>query len=235
MFSAKENKLDMFDAMQAGSIVLVNTSKALLKGDASALFGRYMIAQTLRAAYERVAVQRRPPAFLIVDEAADYVDENLETLLSQARKFNLGVLIAHQHLDQLGKELRAAVAANTSIKLAGGVSDKDARALAPDMRTTVDFIAGQRKTKSGTSFACHVRNYTTTAISLSIPFGTMEAQPRMSDEQFLRLRTRNRERYAPTPDKASPAAAGPSEAPPSPPGAPAATSKPPAPADDWRS
>jgi hypothetical protein len=40
MFSSEHNKLDMFEAMQGGKVVLVNTSKALLKTDASALFGR---------------------------------------------------------------------------------------------------------------------------------------------------------------------------------------------------
>src|SRR5205085_4608877 len=98
-------------------------SKARLKEQASGLFGRYMIAQTLRAAFERVAVHDRKPAFLIVDEAAEYFDETLETLLSQARKYNVGVLICHQHLDQLTPALRSSVAANTSIKFAGGVSD----------------------------------------------------------------------------------------------------------------
>ena len=47
MFSSPVNKLDMFEAMNSGAIVLVNTSKALLKSAASALFGRYMIALTL--------------------------------------------------------------------------------------------------------------------------------------------------------------------------------------------
>jgi hypothetical protein len=147
MFASKENRLDMFEALQNGSMVLINTSKALLKTDASALFGRYMIARVISAAFERIAVApaKRRPAFLIVDEAAEYFDDNLETLLSQARKFKVGVVFAHQHLDQLTTDLRSAVAANTSIKLAGGVSDKDARALAADMRTTAEFIASMKK------------------------------------------------------------------------------------------
>jgi hypothetical protein len=53
MFSSKVNKLDMFEAMQGGKVVLVNTSKALLKSDASALFGRYIIALAVKAAFER--------------------------------------------------------------------------------------------------------------------------------------------------------------------------------------
>src|SRR6185312_4140334 len=148
------------EAIQKGRIVLVNTSKALLKSDASALFGRYMIALTMRAIFERVAVRRHDPVFLIVDEAAEYFDENLETLLSQARKYNMGVLFAHQHLDQLSSGLRSSVAANTSIKMAGGVSDRDARALAPDMRTSAEFVSSTRKHEESTEFACYVRNMT---------------------------------------------------------------------------
>jgi predicted ABC-type transport system involved in lysophospholipase L1 biosynthesis ATPase subunit len=112
MFSATENKLDMFEAMQSGKVVLVNTSKSLLKSDASALFGRYMIALVIRAVYERVATADRHPAFLIVDEASEYFDDNIQTLLEQARKFNVGLVLAHQHLDQLsmGQRSRRAVA-----------------------------------------------------------------------------------------------------------------------------
>jgi hypothetical protein len=170
----------------------------LLKTDASALFGRYMIARVITAAFERIAIPvgKRNPAFLVVDEAAKYFDENLETMLSQARKFNVGVLFAHQHLDQLTPALRAAVAANTSIKLAGGVSDKDARALAPDMRTTSEFIGEMRKLAHSTEFACFVRNYTGGAVRLQIPFGALERAPRMSSEQHAQLLARNHLRYA---------------------------------------
>jgi Type IV secretion-system coupling protein DNA-binding domain len=208
MFASQTNKLDLFDALQAGAIVLINTSKALLKSDASALFGRYMIARVIAAAFERIALSaaERKPAFLIVDEAAEYFDDNLETLLSQARKYNVGVLFAHQHLDQLTPALRAAVAANTSIKLAGGVSDKDARALAADMRTTPDFLAGMAKHAKATDFACYVRNYTANAVRLTIPFGALEAAAKMTAEDHSRLIAVNRQRYAAGRDEPRPVA-----------------------------
>jgi len=196
MFSAPHNSLDMFAAMQAGKVVLVNTSKALLKSDASALFGRFMIALVIRAVYERVASPDRHPAFLIVDEASEYFDDNIQLLLEQARKFNVGLVLAHQHLDQLSGGLRSAIAANTAIKLAGGVNDRDARALAPDMRTTAEFISGMRKERNGTQFACHVRNLTDGALQLSVPFGSLEARPRMDAAAQAALIRRNRERYA---------------------------------------
>ncbi len=248
MFASKTNKLDLFDALQNGAIVLINTSKALLKSDASALFGRYMIARVIAAAFERIALAaaERKPAFLIVDEAAEYFDDNLETLLSQARKYNVGVLFAHQHLDQLTPALRAAVAANTSIKLAGGISDKDARALAADMRTTPDFLAGIAKHAKASDFACYVRNYTANAVRLTVPFGALERASKMSAAQHAAVIAGNRNRYAverepPRPDangherpRPNAAGFGPSSpdatAPPA-----AASAATPNETDDWRS
>lgn len=198
MFASPTNRLDMFGALQSGSIVLINTSKALLKTDASALFGRYMIARVISAAFERIAIPegKRKAAFLIVDEAAEYFDDNLETLLTQARKYNVGIVFAHQYLDQLAPSLRAAVSANTSIKLAGGVSDRDARSLAPDMRTTAENIGSMAKHSRSTEFACYVRNYTTNAVRLEIPFGELERAPTMSQETLESLIRRNREQHA---------------------------------------
>jgi acylphosphatase len=209
MFASPVNRLDMFAAMQGRKVVLVSSSKALLKTDASALFGRYMIALTLNAAFERVAVPERDrvPAYLIIDEAADYFDTTLERLLAQARKFNLGVLFAHQHMDQLSPALRAAVAANTSIKMAGGVSDHDARLLAPDMRTSLDFIGATRKRAKSTEFACYVRNLTDTAVRIIVPFGTLEDAPRMASSVHVELRARNRDLYSVSPTIADPSVA----------------------------
>lgn len=209
MFSSPVNKLDMFAAMNSGAIVLVNTSKALLKSAASALFGRYMIALALRAAFERVAIpaEQRRPAFLVIDEAADYFDANVDALLTQVRKFKLGLVFAHQYLDQLDGALRASFAANTAIKFAGGVSDKDARALAPDMRCKAEFISAQRKYNDHTTFAAYVRNLTPTALSLTVPFGSLDRLPQMTAEAHQALRARNRERYAVSPAATATAAA----------------------------
>jgi hypothetical protein len=135
------------------------------------------------------------PAYLIIDEAAEYFDGTVERLLAQARKFNLGVLFAHQHMDQLSPALQAAVAANTSIKMAGGVSDHDARLLAADMRTPADFIGATRKRETLTEFACYVRNRTATAVRLTVPFGTIEAAPEMSEATLAELLALNRARY----------------------------------------
>lgn len=205
MFSAPKNKIDIPTALNRGNIVLVNTAKDFLKSGSSIL-GRYFIALTLQAALERAAVPegQRRPAFLYIDEAAEYFDNNIDNLLNQARKYKLGMVMAHQYLDQLAGGLRASIASNTSIKLAGGVSDRDARSIAPDMRTTPTFILDQRKGAAETHFACYVRNATASALSLTIPFGTMEKEPSMSDRAYWELLENNRLRVSAPPHRDMP-------------------------------
>jgi hypothetical protein len=189
LFTAPETRIDLFDILNNGGVILVDTAKDFLKG-ASAHFGRIFISLVLQAVLERAAIPeyRRRPTFLIVDEAAAYFDSNIDDFLTEARKYKCGCVFAHQFLDQATSALRASLAANTAIKMAGGVSTSDARALASDMRTTADFILGQPRLH----FACHVRNVTPNAVSIPVPVGMLENQPKLSDESFEVLRVRNR-------------------------------------------
>ena len=170
MFSAEKNVVDVAAALDRGAVILVDTAKSHLKAEASSLMGRYFIALTLQAALEREG--QRNPAFLYIDEAGEYFDDNIDSLLNEARKRRVGIVMAHQYLDQLTPQLRSSIATNTAIKMAGGVSDKDARALASDMRTTAEQISAQTKGH----FMCFVKNVTPTAIAVEVPFGLLEGQ-----------------------------------------------------------
>ena len=193
MFAAKTNKLDLGSALDAGRVVVVNTSRAFLQ-DECKTFGRYVIALAMKAAFDRarIAPELRRTSFLYVDEASDYFDDNVGQLLAQARKYKLGCIFAHQALEQLSDGLKALMMANTSIKLAGGVSAKDARVLAPELRCTPEFILGQSKDGDGTAFAAFVRNVTPAAVSMRVPFFTMEKSAAMSDAKLAELVARNR-------------------------------------------
>jgi hypothetical protein len=209
LFSNPRNRIDMFEALNSGKIVLVNTAKDFLKAERSSILGRFFIALTFQAALERAAIpeRQRRPAFLYIDEAADYFDDQIDSLLTQARKFKLGVVFAHQYLDQLSHGLRASIMTNTSIKFAGGVSSTDAGILAPNMHTSREFIAATRKRRSETDFAAHIRNVTESAVTLTLPFGSLEAAPKMSADAYDRLIDANRTRYAASPEQARETAA----------------------------
>lgn len=194
MFSHPRSKLDLFAEMNAGKVILINTAKDLLKEQGTEIFGRFFIALIAQAAQERATLpaNKRMPTFVYVDEAADYFDRNIGLILSQARKFNVGMVLAHQYLGQLDPKLQEAFSANTSIKFAGGVSARDARSLAPMLYCDPALIEAQPKG----SFAAHVRGVTKSALPLKFPFGHMEAMDRMSSDQRDALQQAMRERFA---------------------------------------
>lgn len=201
MFASPKNRLDLFDVLNTGGIVLVNTAKDFMKTEASSIFGRYIIALTFKAAMERAILpeHQRHPTFLWIDEASEYFDGNIDNLLIQARKYKLGLVMAHQYLGQLPKGLPASIMTNTSIKLAGGTSHEDAIKLSREMRTTPEFVNAMTKQHSQTNFATFVRNVTPQAMKLSIPFGTLENMPRMPNEHFQVLLNASRKRLSPEP------------------------------------
>ena len=194
MFSHPDNKLDLFSEMNSGKVILINTAKDLLKETGTEIFGRFFIAMIAQAAQERAVIDKdkRMPTYVYVDEASDYFDHNIGLILSQARKFKVGMLTATQFLSQMDNKLQDAVFANTSIKFAGGVSAKDANILAREMRTDTATIEAQEKL----SFAAFIKDTTKRAVSISIQPGLMERLPRMSTEDFTKQREVMRQRYA---------------------------------------
>ena len=201
MFSHPMNKVDIFELLNEGKIILINTAKDLLGQEGSAIFGRFFIALIAQAAVQRAALppHERRPSFVYIDEAQDYFDENISNLLHQARKYRVGLIFAHQNLDQLGAGLRSSVLASTTIKFAGGVSAKDANVLNSELRCTAEFLMSQRKERDYTEFACHVRNFTGKALSVHIPLGYVESLPTMDASEQRHLLEENRALYSAPP------------------------------------
>ncbi len=191
MFSHPRNKLDLFAEMNEGRMILISTSKDLLKQNGSQIFGRFFIAMIVQACLERAALrpEERTPCYVYIDEAQDYLDENVMLILEQARKYNVGIIMAHQYLGQLSPKLQEAFAANTSIKMAGGVSARDARAMAAEMRCTPEYIEKQPR-------ACFAISLRGEVLSYKTKLGLMEGLDRMTDEQFAEIRDEMRRKYA---------------------------------------
>jgi hypothetical protein len=237
MFSTPERKLDMFDCLQKRKIVLVNTAMSVLGSEGSQLFGRYMIALTLNAAFERISLKNKNlwnPAFLIIDEFQLFADEiKTPELLRLAREYNLGVTIAVQdmHGRPFNDSLRNAISTNTSIKYAASPEGVDINYAARDLRCDPEFLRQQTKTATHARFACYVRGLTERAVSISVPFGNTDDQPQMTHTAHARLIELNRERLtvppaqpAPVPQPVSPAPVPASVAPSPPPASPTSAS-----------
>lgn len=109
---------DIADCMNKGKILLMNLSKGLIGDINSQLLGMIVVSKIQVAAMrrQRVSSTERKDFFLYIDEFQNFVTDSIESILSEARKYRLGLVLAHQYLDQLEK----------SDKLTGGVSLKGA-------------------------------------------------------------------------------------------------------------
>jgi hypothetical protein len=191
LFTSPETKVDLFAEMNRGAVLLVDTAKDFLKENSST-FGRLFISLVLQAILERAAIApaKRKPTFIYVDEAGSFFSSNIDDLLTEARKYKAGLILAHQYLNQCTGSLQSSLAANTGIKFASGLSAADARAMAPDMRTTPDFILDQPRLQ----FAAHIRNVTPHAVSIPIAFA--QTLPSLPARAYEELMDRNRERVS---------------------------------------
>lgn len=211
MFSAAENKFDPYQCIKEKKIVLINTDARPPRlgglGEASSVLGRFLLAQILDAARSRPRGERHL-ALIIVDEAKHYLDEQAALILSDARQFGLGMLLATQFPHQIVEGVRREINTNTSIKLMGPVEYAVASQYARDMFTTPEFIMGMRsEPPRSAEWACHVSNVThNSCVKLSVPFLKLESEPRMSESAWRAMRERNRERYgaAPKMEQAAP-------------------------------
>jgi hypothetical protein len=127
LFSHPKNKINLFEAMNKGSLILINTAKEYLKREQCEIFGRFMIALIAQATQERanLPAHLRRPTFVYLDEAQDYFGDEgvgIGELLNQGRKYRVGLTLAFQNLAQLDRKLQASIMASTAIKFAGGVS-----------------------------------------------------------------------------------------------------------------
>jgi Type IV secretion-system coupling protein DNA-binding domain len=202
MFAQPTNKVDMFEMLNRGSIILINTAKDVLKQEGCELFGRFFLSMISQATMERAVIseKERTPTTIYIDEAHEYFDDNIGILMSQARKMKVGICAAHQTLDQLSPSLRSNFISNTSTKIVGGLSSKDAHALASDMSTTTEFLQSQKKRPEATEFALYVRHHTAQALRIEVALGFLEQQETLDQDEYEELVDNSRfeygERYA---------------------------------------
>jgi hypothetical protein len=104
------------EVMDERKILLVNLSKGRL-GDINAnLIGLILVGKILMAALSRVDAvgtgQVLPPFYLYIDEFQNITTDSIATILSEARKYKLGLTIAHQFIAQIDEDIKNAVFGN---------------------------------------------------------------------------------------------------------------------------
>ena len=111
-----KSAFDISEIMNSGKILLVNLSKGLIGDINSQLLGMIFVNKIQVAAMrrQRQVNEERKDFFLYIDEFQNFVTQSIESILSEARKYRLGLVLAHQYIDQLEKDDR--LSGKTSLK-----------------------------------------------------------------------------------------------------------------------
>ena len=108
------NRLDLGFIMDDQRIFIANLSKGRIGADTSNLLGSLLIAQFQDAAMRRAFIpeQERRDFLLVIDEFSSFGTDIFSAMLSEARKYRLALVLAHQFVNQLAPEIREAVIGN---------------------------------------------------------------------------------------------------------------------------
>ncbi len=130
-----KSTIDMRKIMDEKKILLLNLSKGRIGEDSSALLGAMIITKLQLAAMSRVDVpeEERPDFYLYVDEFQNFATESFASILSEARKYRLNLIVAHQYIGQLVQDkntiVRDAIFGNVGTMITFRVGADDAEFL----------------------------------------------------------------------------------------------------------
>ena len=128
-----DSSFDMGQVLDGG-ICLVRVPKGILGEETARLLGSFVVAKVWQTATHRARLGQaaRVDASLVVDEAQNFLHlpRSFDEMLAEARGYRLSMVLAHQHLGQLPKDLRDAVSANARTKVWFSMSPEDAHVLA---------------------------------------------------------------------------------------------------------
>ena len=126
-----KSSINIRDIVDNRKILLMNLSKGRIGEDNSALLGAMIITKIQLAIMSRVDMpeEERKDFCLYVDEFQNFATESFANILSEARKYRLNLVIAHQYIEQLEESVAAAIFGNIGTIIVFRVGAGDAEFL----------------------------------------------------------------------------------------------------------
>jgi hypothetical protein len=165
----QERSLDFAELMDTKKIVLVKLSQGLLGAENSYLLGALIVAKMQQTAMARqaLATQHRVPFFCYIDEFHHFITPSMSSILSGGRKYGLGLVLAHQDIQQVAKydtEMVSSLLSNAETRICFRLGDADAKRLqdgfsgfsAEDLQNLSTGEAVARVGASGNDFSLEV-------------------------------------------------------------------------------
>src|SRR3989344_254281 len=146
-----KSTIDMRSIIDGNKILLINISKGSIGEDASRLLGALIITKIQLAAMSRVDMpeRERKDFILIVDEFQNFASASFANILSEARKYHLSLMVAHQYVKQLDETVADAIFGNVGTIVSFRVGAEDAelleKELSPEFMATDIVNLGKRQ------------------------------------------------------------------------------------------
>lgn len=126
-----KSSVNMREVMDTNKIFIANLSHGKIGEDNSALLGAMLITKLQQAAMSRIDITEaeRKDFFLYIDEFQNFSTDSFAVILSEARKYRLSLIVAHQYIEQLSETVRPAIFGNVGTLVAFRVGASDAEFL----------------------------------------------------------------------------------------------------------
>ncbi|MFN7088649.1 MAG: type IV secretory system conjugative DNA transfer family protein, partial [Candidatus Paceibacteria bacterium] len=128
IINQKKSSFNFREAMDNRRIIVVNLSKGRIGALNADLLGMVIVGKLLMAALSRVDIpdEARQDFYLYIDEFQNFTTDSISVILSEARKYRLNLIIAHQFIKQLKENIRDAVFGNVGSIVAFRIGPDDA-------------------------------------------------------------------------------------------------------------
>ena len=131
IIAQEHSAFNVREIMDSGKILLVNLSKGRVGELNSSLMGLVIVGKILMASFSRAdqSGEARRDFYLYMDEFHNFTTPSVATILSEARKYRLNLIMAHQFIGQLTEEIRKAVFGNVGTIVSFRVGREDTEIL----------------------------------------------------------------------------------------------------------
>lgn len=183
IIAQEKSAFNFREVMDNKKILLVNLSKGRLGDLNSSLIGLIIVGKLLMSALSRVDMDeaKRSDFYLYIDEFQNVTTSSIATILSEARKYRLDLIITHQFIGQLKEEIKKAVFGNVGSMVSFRIGTDDAEFMAKQYKPTFN----EQDLLQIDNFNCYVKLLTRG--ETTPPFSMKTYPPKQGDKETAAL------------------------------------------------
>ncbi len=198
IFWQPKSAINIRKAMDEGKIILVNLSKWRIGDDNANMIGSFLVTKIQIDAMSRanIPAKDRVPFYLYIDEFQNFATDSFESILSEARKYGLSLIVANQYISQIQENVRNAIFGNVGSIISFQLGFEDAQIMSKQFKE----IVSTEDILSISKFKAYLKLMIDGVVSDVFTMSTFPIT-NMNDDlewQITKIRNQSRQRYAKT-------------------------------------